>query len=151
MAKTDNVYKKAVEATLDITNCYQPGLLALGANSTKVNPVNTRLLNGSVDIDSCTATNYPNANRWDYSFGYNDKAYFIEVHPANTSEVDVVIKKLEWLKTWLTNNAPRLNSLKADSPYYWVQSGKGAILPNSKQARKVAQAGIKPIPLLRLS
>ncbi|QEM05694.1 hypothetical protein DIU31_020050 [Mucilaginibacter rubeus] len=144
-------YKEAVEATPDVKNCFQAGLSGLGTNSTKVNAVNTRLFNGSVNIDLCTATKYANENRWDYSFGYNDKAYFIEVHPANTSEVDVVIKKLQWLKNWLSSQAPELNKIKAQTPYYWIQSGKGAILPGSNQARKVAQAGIKPMPSLRLS
>jgi hypothetical protein len=62
---------------------------------------NTRLLEGSVDIDACTLKNHPNEARWDYAIGYESKAYFVEIHPADTSNVNEVIKKAEWLKQWL--------------------------------------------------
>lgn len=143
-------FKAAVAETPDITNCYQPGLKALGTYSTKISPGNTTLCNGSVDVDSCTAALYPNANRWDYCIGYNNEAYFVEVHSANTSEVSTMLNKLQWLKDWLVNEAPELNKIKAKPPYYWVMSGKYAILPNSSQARQIAAAGIKPIAKLTL-
>jgi len=51
---------------------------------------------------------------------------------------------------WLESSAPHLNKIKADRPYYWVMSGKYDILANSPQARRIAQAGLKPIAKLSL-
>lgn len=151
MAKAaSNKFKAAVEATPDIKNCYQPGLKAMGSYSTKISLSNSTLCNGSVDIDECVKAKYPNSNRWDYCFGYNSKAYFVEVHSANTSEVGTMLNKLQWLKDWLVNKAPELNKIKAKPPYYWVMSGKYAILPNSSQARQIAAAGLKPIAKITL-
>lgn len=44
---------------------------------------------------------YPNASRWDYAIGYDQKAWFVEVHPANTSNVKEMLKKVEWLESRL--------------------------------------------------
>lgn len=98
---TSNPFKEAVEATPEIKNCYQPGLQALGSYSTKIELLNNRECNGSVEIDECVRPNYPTANRWDYVVSYKSAAYFIEVHSAETSEVSVVLTKLQWLKDWL--------------------------------------------------
>ncbi|HEY5328188.1 MAG TPA: hypothetical protein VIJ27_14390 [Mucilaginibacter sp.] len=146
----NNKFIAAVDATPDIKNCYQSGLKAMGSYSTKISLSNTSSCNGSVDIDECVKSEYPNANRWDYCFGYNNKAYFVEVHSANTSEVSTMLNKLQWLKDWLNSSAPELNKIKANPPYYWVMSGKYDILPNSPQAKRIAQAGLKPISKLSL-
>lgn len=64
---------------------------------------------------------------------------FVEVHPANTSNVDEVVKKKKWLDVWLKTNALDLKAMMAGTSYYWIASGKVAILPNSPQARKIAK------------
>jgi hypothetical protein len=144
-------FKQAVEQTPDVANSYQSGLSALGQYATKVSYKDSRLLEGSVDIDTCTTFKYPNDNRWDYVLAYNQKVYFVEVHSANTSQVITVIRKLQWLKNWLNFNAPIINQLpKAQPAYYWIQSGSFAIPKNSPQYRKVIQNRIKPISLLLL-
>jgi len=145
-----NNFKTAVEATPEIKDCYQIGLRAFGSYSAKVTLSNSSLATGSVDIDECVKSKYPQLNRWDYCFGYNNKAYFVEVHSANTSEVSTMLLKLQWLKDWLISSAPALNAIKADQPYYWVMSGRYDILPNSPQARRIAQKGLKPIARLAL-
>jgi len=145
-----NPFKKAVEATPDIANCYQPGLQALGKYSQKINLQSSSNCSGSVDIDACTTLLYPNDNRWDYVFAYKSKVYFIEVHSANTSEVNTVLRKLQWLKDWLTMHAPEIKKLNASQPYYWIQSGKFDILPSSPQGRLIALKGLRPIPKLNL-
>jgi hypothetical protein len=61
-----NLFRKAVEDTPDIANCYQVGLRGLGAYSSKVQLSDTSKCSGSVDIDACTTTKYPQSNRWDY-------------------------------------------------------------------------------------
>jgi len=145
-------FKDAVTATPDIETCYQTGLKAFGANSKKVKLKDTTKCEGSVDIDACTSTLYPQSNRWDYCLAYEGEAYFVEVHPANTSEVVTVIKKLGWLKDWLDHKAPELNKLRAESrhPFYWIQSSNFSIPKTSRQYKLAAQEGIKPISMLIL-
>lgn len=149
--KHNKQFKEAVELTPDIANGYKVGLQALGGDTSKVIASQPQLLNGSVDIDSQTANKYHDANRWDYAIGYDSKVYFAEIHPAYTSEVQRVIQKLRWLKSWLITKAPLLNGITHGMPTYaWIQSGKGGILPGSKQAKLAAMNGIKPIKQLVL-
>lgn len=146
-------FKEAVESTPDVRNCYKPGLQAFGSNSRKIIVEQTSKCEGSVDIDSCTITNYPQSSRWDYCLSYSGEVFFVEIHPANTSDVAFVLKKLQWLKGWLNSEAPELNKLRSKSrnPFYWVQSSNFNIPKTSKQYRQVVQEGIKPISSLRLS
>ncbi len=93
-----------------------------------------------------------NANRWDYIVGYRNQSYFVEVHPASTSEVGNIINKLNWLKQWLSINASHLNDIKAANPFHWVSTGRIGILPNSTYSRRLAIAGLGiPKSLLNLS
>lgn len=140
---TDNAFKEAVENTPDIKDHYCPGLQAVkGSERKMISPEDTKKLSGSVDIDSALKADNPNEARWDYTIGYEGKAYFVEVHPADTSEVDTVIKKVEWLKDWLNKKASKLKSI-GQTPYYWIPSGKYAILKESKQEKILAQKGIR--------
>lgn len=149
--RISNKFKEAVESTPDIKECYQTGLQAMGAYSSKVELSDNRECNGSLDIDNCIRKNYPTSNRWDYAFSYKSVAYFVEVHSAETNEVSTVLAKLQWLKDWLKSSAPELLKLKAKkTPYYWIQSGRFNILKNSRQYRQAAQNGILPISKLYL-
>lgn len=143
-------FKQAIESTPDISNGYKTGLTAFGGYSNKVKVPDTTKLQGSVDIDACTTKKYPQSNRWDYAFAYKSEVFFVEIHTANTSEVQVVIKKLQWLKDWLNQNAPEINKLKAKQCFFWVQSKNFQIPKNSPQFLACIQAGIKPIPQLIL-
>jgi hypothetical protein len=145
-------FKQAVEATPDVATGYNTGLTALGAYKSKISVSDTRLLQGSIDIDDCTREKYPEENRWDYAFAYNDEVIFIEVHTANTREVRAVLKKLQWLKDWLNQQAPEINKLKTKKrpPFYWIQSKGFAIPKTSPQYRLVETSGLKPISILRL-
>ena len=131
-------FEKAVKATDDIALGFCSGLQALGSNSVVIKVQNNRSLNGSVDIDTTTSSLYPQDARWDYTVGYDNRAYFVEVHPANTSNVKEMIHKKEWLDNWLNIHAPELKKIKAEAPYYWVPSGKVAILRNSPQFKRIA-------------
>ena len=142
----NNKFKEAVEATPEIRKGYCKGLQALKGNAAKVNVADTRKLDGSVDIDACTLELYPDAPRWDYAIGYDEKAYFLEVHPANTSNVKEMIQKAEWLKQWLQQKAPALKAIASNGSFYWVPSSKYAIQPNSPQYRKLAQSKILLVP-----
>jgi len=150
MTKDKLTFKEAVESTPDIATGYKTGLIALGQYSNKVSVRDTRLLGGSVDIDACTVAKYPDANRWDYALAYNHKVYFVEVHPAHTSQVSKMLEKLQWLKNWLIFNASEINKLKAEQPYYWIQSGGCDILKTSSQYRRIMQVNLKPVACLNL-
>lgn len=146
----NNHFKKTVEITPDICDGYCNGLQALKANAAKVVANEPRKLEGSVDIDACTLELYPAEPRWDYVIGYEDHAYFLEVHPANTSNVNEMIRKADWLKQWLKQKAPALKRLAANDTLYWIPSGKYAIRPGSPQYRKLAQSRILLVSLLHL-
>lgn len=141
MAKSDSTtFKSIVQAIPVIAGAYREGLQALESKDAgKVKPQNPRKLSGSVYLDKCLKTTNPHDARWDYVIGYSEKAYFVEVHPANTSNVDEVVKKKKWLEVWLKTNALDLKAMMAGTSYYWIASGKVAILPNSPQARKIAK------------
>jgi hypothetical protein len=142
----ENKFKIAVKSTKDIANAYHSGLNALGSYSKKIVVSNKDLLEGSVDIDGCTAAKYPQANRWDYVFSHNADVYFVEVHSAHTSEVSVVIKKYKWLIDWLNQQAPDLKKLiKNKSPFYWIQSKNFKIPKHAPQYRIIINSGLKPI------
>lgn len=141
MAKSDSTtFKSIVQAIPAIAGAYREGLQALESKDAgKVKPQNPRKLSGSVYLDKCLKTTNPHDARWDYVIGYSEKAYFVEVHPANTSNVDEVVKKKKWLDVWLKTNALDLKAMMSGTGYYWIASGKVAILPNSPQARKIAK------------
>lgn len=92
-----DVIKSIPEISIYLRN----GLQALGTYSKKVVACSTRDLEGSVDIDTNLKRNFPNAHRWDYVFGYKDRIFYVEIHPAdNTRKVGEITAKLEWLKQW---------------------------------------------------
>jgi len=62
------------------------------------------------------------------------------VHPATTGEVRVVLKKLAWLKSWMKENCPGFD--RTEKSYYWLASGKVAVLANSPQRRLLAGSGL---------
>jgi hypothetical protein len=62
--------------------------------------------------------------------------------------VKSVLNKLQWLKDFLVNDAPELN--KEPKHFHWIASDGNHILPNSSQARQLAQSGIKVVRELSL-
>lgn len=150
MAKSK--FQQAIENTPEVSNAYKPGLQALQKGETgKIIVVGSKKLDGSIDIDSALKDVYKDANRWDYVIGYDSKVCFVEIHPAFTSEVTTMIAKLTWLKSWLKDKAPEINNLPKIAPTYtWIQSGKCAIIPGSREEKKLATYGLKPMKVLRL-
>ena len=146
--ETESLLKVAVEQTEDVKGKFKRGLGAVKGNEKqKIVVPDTRKITGSLDIDSSTKDQYPEANRWDYAIEYDKETFFIEVHPGSTSEIPTVIAKLEWLKKWLKEKAPAINALKAKGkqPYHWVYTNKFAILPNSKYTKQLAQINLLPV------
>jgi len=151
----NKTFKKAVEETPEVKNCYCEGKSGILNNErNKIEFADNRKCEGSLFIDKSLNDQglYPHDNRWDYAIAYDGEVFFFEVHSANTSEVSTVLRKLVWLKDWLVQKAPEINALKARSktPFYWVQSNGYHILRNSAQERLVNQKGLKPISKLIL-
>ncbi len=139
-------FVNAVKSSPQIAECLKNGLQALerqDKNKIKVNA--SRDLKGSVYIDKCLERHCPNASRWDYVFGYKDRIYYVEVHPAdNTRKVREVTAKLQWLKQWRKRSARSLEDLEEQSAYHWISTGKTASsVKRGKYLQILAQNGIR--------
>jgi hypothetical protein len=141
-------FKNAVEATPDLKGAWRGGLQALpGADTQHVDAEDPRRLAGSVDVDSALAGKYPNDPRWDYGIGHRptnvtgEMVYWIEIHPASSGEVKAVLAKLTWLKRWLRESAPRLQSMR--KVFVWVSSGKTSFTLSSPQQKQFALLGLR--------
>ena len=143
-SKAMNVFREAVGSTEEVKNCYCHGLQALkNADRSKVSCSDTSKIDGSLDIDTNVKALYPSSDRWDYVISYSGKLCYCEVHPAETSEVTRMFRKLTWLKQWLKDKASCINALPAYSPkYVWVSSGRVNVLPTSREARKISSSGM---------
>lgn len=137
-------FQKAVDNTEEVKGGFCDGKKAIkNSDQEKIKVVNVWKIQGSLDIDTRVKVLYPNDPRWDYALSYDNRMYYVEIHPAETSEVDKVVSKVRWLKNWLKTKAEEIDKLpKANYPYIWVQSGRYAILPNSKEMRKLSAAGL---------
>lgn len=140
-------FRMAVESTPDVANSYCPGLQALeNVDKTAVKLNDKRRVDGSLNIDKETKHLYPNEPRWDYAVGYDDKVFFVEVHPANTSNISEMAKKKEWLKKWLQSKAPLLDAFPSgNQKYLWAATESGVHISNqASHMRKLAQLGFNP-------
>lgn len=86
-----------------------------------------RTLIGSVGMDKDCEASYPTHSRWDDVVGVRhsggDHAFFIEVHPAESSNVSEMIRKLDWLLTFLARE--RQKALAAlPHEFHWVAIGR---------------------------
>ena len=156
-------FKAAVEAApAPVNHAYKPGKQALEKrHRSKVDCADTQRLTGSLDLDKALAKEpgYANQPRWDYGIGYRPKngkerAIWIEVHSATTSEVSKVLRKLTWLREWLNAEAgelERLTTAKSGTCFVWVASKRVAIPLNSPQARRLSASALgKPLTKLSL-
>ncbi len=128
----------AVDSCAEIKGKARPGLSALRTDSKMLKADNPRLIDGSVDIDTAVKNIYPADSRWDYAVEFNGQVFFIEIHPADTANIDEMIKKVKWLKAWLPAKAPMLKSMHRCGVYHWIPTGRVKISPNSRQFLKIA-------------
>lgn len=153
-------FKQAVSATLSVSNAYCSGLRALRGRDRgliKRRRGSSVSFTGSLNLDATLEAAWPSAPRWDYGIGLrarhagSETAIWVEIHPASSTHVNDVLDKLRWLKDWLHNHAPLLENL-TESGFYWVASGGTvSITPNSRQAKRLASAGLRgPKPVLCL-
>lgn len=118
------------------------------ADKRHVKVPNTSLINGSLALDNAAKQDVPDNYRWDYAIDYNGNVYFLEIHPASTSEISTMINKVDGLQQWLkTIDADLMALPPVDRKFYWVSSGKTdlRIMPNSRHAKQLAAKKIKHV------
>jgi hypothetical protein len=138
-------FNAAVIGTPELSLHLQIQLNALSKahqNSIIVN--NLKKITGSLNIDVALQSSNPHDNRWDYAIGYlinsnEDKGFFVEFHKAIVDEVNIVIKKKQWLVTWMRGK--QIDNL-LQKVFVWVSSGGINIPENSPQRRIINMNGI---------
>lgn len=138
---------KAVAATPEVSGFFCRSLQALESKDKKkglIDYENSSKIMGSVYLEKATENlKHPFSKRWDYVIEYSNKIYYYEPHPASGgNKIDEVIGKAEWLRWWLTNNAPDIKDLGTEG-FFWIHTGKCNILPNSQQSRKLLDLGVQ--------
>ena len=142
------------DAPSPVNQAYRPGKQALERrHRTLVTCSDTQRLTGSIDLDATLAQepDYANQSRWDYGIGHKptrgpERAVWVEVHTATTREVSAVIRKLEWLRTWLRTEAEQLNRLTGhvgQDSFVWIASNGDHIPRNSSQFRRLQRTAIR--------
>jgi len=140
-------FEKAVRKTPSIRDAYRRGLNALrGTDRAHIAVDDTRLLTGSVDLDTTLRSLYPNESRWDYGVAHKkrrqaERVYWIEIHPAtNATHIAEVESKFDWLNHWLANEGALLNSF--EKRFIWVSTGRTEFSPTSPHRRRLAAQGL---------
>lgn len=129
-------FKVAVQATPAIALAYQPGIKAL-LPADKRRLVAVEGATGSMALDEALKDRFPNDHRWDYGIGLPastaEQVLWLEVHHAASGETDRVLKKLQWLKGWLRNEAHALDRMPAK--FIWLLSNVESN-PNDRRKRQ---------------
>lgn len=141
-------FQKAVRETPHLQNAWKNGLSALRAkDKPHIAPQDPRLLKGSANVDSALQAQHPHAHRWDFAIGFRhsnwqqDFVYWVEVHTAESGEVNVVLDKLSWLRDWLAADGKLLNQFKRD--FIWVSSGATSFTPGDPRLKRIAERGLQ--------
>ena len=141
-------FREASKLTPNLKNSWQKGLGALRAQDRPhIVAEDTRRLRGSVDIDKALQKQQPHAHRWDFAIGHKHNnrnqecIYWVEIHTASDSQVNVVLNKLLWLKDWLAGNGQMLN--KFEREFIWLSSGATSFTLNSPQQKQFAVLGLQ--------
>ena len=86
--------------------------------------------------------------------GGAERAVWIEVHKAETSEVTPVLAKLQRLRDRWAHEGDDLRRMTerndAGERYLWIATGKIRIPRNSPQRRRLSANGLKPVQRLSL-
>lgn len=158
-------FKDAVmESPEAVRRSFRPGKQALRPYADKIACADDMRITGSVDIDAALRTDptHAQAPRWDYGLGYqppdvnNEFAIWVEVHSAESSEVQPILKKLMWLKNYLKSECPALWKMtytgkQKPKAFVWISSKGVHITRNSSYARLLAQHGLDwPTKFLKL-
>ena len=144
-------FEEIVRGLPSIGKCYRDGLSGVkGEHRSKLQTENPRHWKGSADLEKCYFQSRGEAS-FDYLIGHGREGYFVEIHPASTSEVNTLVLKKESIERWLKEEASSLKKILAYQPYVWLSTNKVAILKNSPQAKRLAKSGIRfPQSVIRL-
>lgn len=132
-------FQQAVEMTPAIAGAYHNGLQALEpADRARLD--DKQLASGSLFLDKTLkkAKGHATAPRWDYAIGLEtddagrEVVLWLEVHHPASKQAKKVIAKLNWLKAWLANEAPRLAAMPRR--FVWLLSSNESN-PNDRQRR----------------
>lgn len=141
-------FKDAVIATPHLEHAWKAGLGALRAQDrSHIQPEDTRLLRGSVDVDSTLQQFEPHAHRWDFAIGYQhsnkstERIYWVEIHTASDGQIKVVLDKLRWLQNWLKTEGKSMASFERE--FIWVSSGATSFTRTSPQQKQLAMLGLQ--------
>jgi hypothetical protein len=104
-------FEEALEQTPHLQGAWRVGLQALRSQDRPhIDPEDPRKLSGSAYVDEALqqVPEHANAHRWDFAIGYKhtnrakEWIYWVEVHTATESEVNVVlaIEMAESLVGW---------------------------------------------------
>ncbi|HPB87902.1 MAG TPA: hypothetical protein PLP59_10300 [Thermotogota bacterium] len=125
-----------------LSRCMQPGLQAISEKS-KIKSVLPINIKRSVNIDACLQDRFPRDPRWDYLIIYTESeeiTFFVEIHEAKDSEVERVIKKVQWVRGFLEDQGINLRDYFHE--FHWLSSNGVHMSPNSLLAKKLARYGI---------
>ena len=117
MKKKKATFRKAVMATGAIAESFCEGVQAL-EKAHKQRIEDSTVATGSIALDEKLkkVKKHARANRWDYGIGLkrsgDETVLWLEVHHSAGGQADVVIKKLNWLRSWLRDEAPALDEMK---------------------------------------
>ena len=121
------------------------GFQALGSHSRSVRTKHRNVsVTGSIDLDSALSAAEPQAARWDYGIGVRtqkgEQLEWVEVHPASSGEVKVVLAKLDWLKEKI-DGWPQANGHGVSQHrFHWVPTG--SVRVDEKRRRQMNSKGI---------
>lgn len=130
-------FKEAVDEVPSLMTWHRDALGALEPGHVAM--VSSPTATGSLDIDKAlNATGLTQAHRYDYGIGLppqirevgsagprqsrNERVTWVEVHPARTDQISVMLAKRQALKDWLVTNAEQL--LRMTDEFVWVPSSK---------------------------
>lgn len=144
--------EQAVNATPHLRGKWKKGLQALRPeDKPHIRAADTRAPTGSVDLDTALMRlpEHAQANRWDFAIGYQHEdrdsecLYWVELHTADDSQVDVVLNKLRWLLRWLAGDGKALDKHNFERDFVWVSSGSTHYTLNDPQKRAFADLALR--------
>ncbi len=136
--------QQAIKRIPNLERCFCKGLRAMGADSVLVVAADTRKCTGSIDLDSCPDVEFPEPNRWDFVLEYASQLWFVEPHPVNSSEVYILIRKLNSLKGWLREQGSPVNQIpKSTYPYVVISTQTPGFSKSSRYYRMLTKIGLR--------
>lgn len=140
----------------------RPGKDALkGEHRSRIEASRQARITETMDLEAALRGQDPNSPFWDYAVGWLTRQIacccFVEVHPANTRQVDQILRKKKAVEMVLQRQAPRVlelaetTRLRMALPVWrWLATEASVgIHANTPQARRLREAGLS-MPVRKL-